>query len=119
MYTDSSPLISAKAIEFIEATLGISLSSAQKSIVIDLEKNQAAFCEIIFKINEPRNYFTVALEAIYYLFFYDFSTRNTKVIKDKNVLDKLKHNLYNSPDSFLIQKTEVVSCFLELIETYE
>lgn len=109
-------MISIKTIEIIQEILGISLSPSQRNLVIEIENNQDAFCESICKIDEPRNEFTVALEAIYYLFFYDFNTRNTKVILDKNLLIKLKNYLSTSTDSIFIQRTEVTAYFLKCID---
>jgi hypothetical protein len=104
-------LVAAKAIETIQEVLGITLSPSQKNLVIELEKNQDLFCESIYKIDEPRNEFTVALEAIFYLFFYDFDTKDIKVSVDKILLIGLERYLSTSSDSILIQETEVV-CYL-------
>ena len=116
MRFDNSNLVADKAIEIIQDVLGITLSPSQKNLVIELEKNQDLFCESIYKIDEQRNEFTVALESIYYLFFYDFNTKNTKVIIDKNLLIKLEKYLSTSIDSVLIQRTEVVSYFLRYLD---
>lgn len=109
-------MISIKAIEIIQEILGISLSPSQRNLIFEIEKNQDAFCESICKIDEPRNEFTVALESIYYLFFYDFNTKNTKVLIDKDLLDKLKCYLSTSTDSIRIQKTEIATYFLKYLD---
>ncbi len=119
MKSNSSDLIALSAIEIIQEVLGIHLSPSQRSLVAEIEGNQDLFSESIFKIDEPRNEFTVALEAIYYLFFYDFNTKSTKDIFDVNLIMKLKSYLSTSIDSIRIQKTEVVSYFLELIQASE
>jgi hypothetical protein len=112
----SSELISNKAIEIIQDVLGITLSPSQENLVIELEKNQDLFFESIYKIKEPRNEFTVALEAIYFLFFYDFDTKDIKDNVDKDLLISLKSYLSNSIDSSLIQMTEVVTHFLKYLD---
>ena len=96
--------------------LVITLSPSQENLVIELEKNQDLFCESIYKIEEPRNEFTVALEAIYFLFFYDFETKEIKVNVDKNLLIRLEKYLATSVDSILIQRTEVVNYFLRYLD---
>jgi hypothetical protein len=114
--TKNSDLISNKAIEIIQDMLGITLSPSQKNLVIELEKNQDLFCESIYKINEPKNEFTVALESIFYLFFYDFDTKDIKVNVDRNLLIRLEKYLSTSVDSILIQRTELVSDFLKFLD---
>ncbi len=111
MQSKNSNSIAEKAIEIIQDVIGITLSPSQQNLVIELGKNQDLFCESIFKIDEQRNQFTVALEAIFYLFFYDFDTKEIKVIVDKNLLIALERYLSTSSDSILIQETEVV-CYL-------
>jgi hypothetical protein len=112
----NSNLVAEKAIEIIQDVLGITLSPSQKNLVIELAKNQDLFCESIYKIDEPRNEFTVALEAIFYLFFYDFDAKDIKVIVDKNLLIGLEKYLSTSIDSILIQRTEVVTYFLRYLD---
>ncbi len=119
MHPNRSPLISIKVIEIIQEILDISLSPSQRKLVAEIEKNQDLFCESILKVDEPRNDHTVALESIYYLFFYDFNTRDTKVSLDEKLLTTLKCYLSSSNDSIRIQKTELTSYLLELIETHE
>ena len=116
MQTKNSDLISNKAIEIIQDMLGITLSPSQKNLVIELEKNQDLFCESIYKINEPKNEFTVALESIFYLFFYDFDTKDIKVNVDRNLLIRLEKYLSTSVDSILIQRTELISYFLKFLD---
>jgi hypothetical protein len=112
----NSNLVAEKAIEIIEDVLGITLSPSQHNLVIELEKNQDLFCESIYKIDEIRNEFTIALESIFYLFFYDFNTKDIKVIVDENLITRLEKYLSTSIDSTLIQKTEVVSYFLRYLD---
>ena len=112
----NSNLVAEKAIEIIQDVLGITLSPSQKNLVIELAKNKDLFCESIYKIDEPRNEFTVALEAIFYLFFYDFDTKDIKVIVDKNLLIGLKKYLSTSIDSILVQRTEVTTHFLKYLD---
>ncbi len=115
MQSKNPDLISNKAIDIIQYVLEITLSPSQKNLVIELEKNQGLFCESIYKIDGPRNEYTVALEAIHFLFFYDFNAKNIKVSIDKNLLSRLKKYLSTSIDSILIQRTEVVSFFLKYL----
>ena len=112
----NSNLVVEKAIEIIEGVLGVTLSPSQQNLVIELEKNQDLFCESIYKIDEIRNEFTIALESIFYLFFYDFDTKDIKVIVDENLITRLEKYLSTSIDSTLIQKTEVVSYFLRYLD---
>jgi hypothetical protein len=114
--SESANLVAEKAIEIIQEVLGIALSPSQKNLVIELEKNQDLFCESIYKIDEPRNEFTVALESIFYLFFYDFDAKDIKVIVDKNLLIRLEEYLSTSIDSILIQRTEDVCYFLRYLD---
>ena len=116
MKSESSNLVAEKAIDIIQEILGITLSSSQQNLVIELEKNQDLFCESIYKIDEQRNEFTVALESIFYLFFYDFDTKNVKVNVDKNLLNGLEKYLSTSIDSTLIQRTEGVCYFLRYLD---
>ena len=116
MQSRNSNLVAEKAIEIIQDVLGITLCPSQKNLVIEVAKNQDLFCESIYKIDEPRNEFTVALEAIFYLFFYDFDAKDIKVIVDKNLLIGLEKYLSTSIDSILIQRTEVVTYFLRYLD---
>ena len=116
MQSRNSNLVVEKAIEIIQEVLDITLSASQKNLVIELQKNQDLFCESIYKIDEPRNECTVTLESIFYLFFYDFDTKNIKVNVNKNLLIKLEKYLSTSVDSILIQRTELVSYFLKFLD---
>ena len=115
MQSKNPDLISHKAIDIIQFVLDITLSPSQKNLVIELEKNQDLFCESIYKIDRLRNEYTVALEAIFFLFFYDFDAKDIKVSVDENLLNRLKKYLSTSSDSILIQRTEVVSYFLRYL----
>jgi hypothetical protein len=111
-----SNLVAEKAIEIIEEVLDITLSDDEQDWVKKLEENQDLFHESIYKIDEPRNEYTIALEAIFYLFFYDFDAKDIKVYVDKNLLSLIKKYLATSVDSILIQRTEVVSYFLRYLD---
>lgn len=116
MQTENSNLIAEKAIEIIEEIIGFSLNPEERDLVIRLEKNQDLFHESIFKIKEKRNEFTVALEAMYYLFFYDFDTKNIATLVNQNIVFRLKEYLSSSIHAILIQETEMISYFMEYLE---
>ncbi len=116
MQTEKCNLIAEKAIEIIEEFLGVLITGEQKDLVIKLEKNQDLFHESICRFEGKRNELTVALEAIYYLFFYDFETNTEKISIDETLVLKLKKSLANIPDSTEIQKTEVICNFLKYFE---
>ena len=116
MQSKNSNLVVEKAIEIIEEVLNITLSQDEQDLVKKLEENQDLFQESIYKFDEPRNECTVALESIFYLFFYDLDAKNIKVIVDKNLITRLEKYLSTSIDSTLIQKTEVVSYFLRYLD---
>lgn len=111
----NSNLVAEKAIEIIEEVLNITLSHDEQYLVKKLEENQDLFHESIYKIDGSRNERTLALEAIYFLFFYDFDAKDIKASVDENFLNGLKKHLSTSIDSILIQRTEVVSYFLRYL----
>jgi hypothetical protein len=112
----NSDFISNKAIEIIKDVLDIYLSHDEQDLVKKLEENQDLIHESIYKIDEQRNQFTVALESIFYLFFYDLDAKDIKVNVDKNLLIQLEKYLSTSVDSILIQRTEVVCYFLRYLD---
>lgn len=115
MQSKNSNLVAEKAIEIIEEVLNITLSHDEQYLVKKLEENQDLFHESIYKIDGSRNERTLALEAIYFLFFYDFDAKDIKASVDENFLNGLKKHLSTSIDSILIQRTEVVSYFLRYL----
>jgi hypothetical protein len=114
--SENSNLVVEKAIEIIEDVLCVTLSLDEQDLVRKLEENQDLFHKSIYKVDAQKNEFTVALESIFYLFFYDFDTKNIKVRVDKNLLDRLENFLLTSIDSILIQRTEVVCYFLRYLD---
>ena len=116
MQSKDSNLVAEKAIEIIEEVLDITLSNDDQDWVRKLEENQDLFHESIYKIDETRNEYTIALEAIFYLFIYDFNAKDIKVYVDKNLLTRLEKYLYTSADSILIQRTEVICYFMRYLD---
>jgi hypothetical protein len=115
--TEKCNLIAEKAIEIIEEVLSLSLNPEQRDLVNKLEKNQDLFHESIYRIEGKGNELIVALESIYYLFFYDFETKTERNSIDETLLVKLQDSLSTIADSVETQKSEVVCHFMKYLES--
>lgn len=116
MQTEKCNLIAEKAIEMIEEVLSVSLNPEQRDLVNKLEKNQDLFHESIYRIEGKRKELIVALESIYYLFFYDFENKTERNSIDETLMVKLQQSLSTIVDSVETQKSEVDFHLLKFLE---